>query len=302
MCHFYGHRLVGRPRAGINWLGEVQSLSGDVSHALNISGIFTAAADQQPARRVSARLQPAASEVGNPTTGQEEADSQGGRARGQLLNNVWQWRLQCKQANYVGAPGAVCPWQWNCIRAQPRALAPYLSSLPSLSARLIMSARSGKLFALHQRLQEHTFGFVPFSQQRCEHCGESLANANLACVHSAVDCPGLWPKLDRFFDLVREMGSSGAAMAEKLESVLGVDLITEILTADKASIPKELTGAYWSAVADLLSCSSADDEDMSGQDGVSQDTTGTLASGIDVSSNSQVALGDAYVHVDAVVL
>jgi hypothetical protein len=109
----------------------------------------------------------------------------------------------------------------------------------------------------------------------------------------------MWAKLDLFFDVVKGLGSSGGALAGKLESVLGFDLITDILTAGKVGLPKELTGVFWSAVADLFSC--RDSEEMSGQ--VCQATTGTFALGDgETSLTSQVALGDANVHVDAVVL
>ena len=204
-----------------------------------------------------------------------------------------------EQAKYEGAPGTTCPWQWKCIRDQPRSLAKYLSSLPSLKARLIMSARSGKLFALQSRLQKQTFEFVSPSQFCCDRCNERLGNATAACVHCAVDCPMVWPKLDDFFDVVKSMGTPGVALAAKLENVMSVHLITEILTVDKEILPKELTGMYWSAVADLFACSDGQDE-VSGQGSVSQATSGT---GIVCDSlNSQVALGDANVHVDAVVL
>jgi hypothetical protein len=299
VCHFYGHRLVGRPRAGVNWLGEVQKLCGELSHSLNISDIFVAA-DQQPVvRRVSQRTQRATGLVADPVQSVEESLSPESAARKPLLNNIWQWMHRREQAKYEGAPGTTCPWQWKCIRDQPRSLAKYLSSLPSLKARLIMSARSGKLFALQSRLQKQTFEFVSPSQFCCDRCNERLGNATAACVHCAVDCPMVWPKLDDFFDVVKSMGTPGVALAAKLENVMSVHLITEILTVDKEILPKELTGMYWSAVADLFACSDGQDE-VSGQGSVSQATSGT---GIVCDSlNSQVALGDANVHVDAVVL
>ena len=59
----------------------------------------------------------------------------------------------------------------------------------------------------------------------------------------------------------------------------------------------------WAAVADLFACSDEDDSDMLGQGLVSQAVTGTFALGVVYdSSNSQVAVGDANVHVDVVVV
>ena len=70
-------------------------------------------------------------------------------------------------------------------------------------------------------------------------------------------------------------------------------------------LSKELTGRFWSAVADLLSCRVQDDdeEDMSGQVMVGQADPGTLASGNGSDNNDfQVVLGVANVHEDAVPL
>ena len=64
-------------------------------------------------------------------------------------------------------------------------------------------------------------------------------------------------------------------------------------------------GRFWSAVADLLSCRVQDDdeEDMSGQVMVGQADPGTLASGNGSdNTDSQVVLGVANVHEDAVLL
>ena len=58
-------------------------------------------------------------------------------------------------------------------------------------------------------------------------------------------------------------------------------------------------------MADLFACSDMNEEAVSGQGSISQAITSLLALGLGVvcdSSNSQVALGDANVHVDAVLL
>jgi hypothetical protein len=115
----------------------------------------------------------------------------------------------------------------------------------------------------------------------------------------------LWPKLDIFFEVVGDLGLQGGILATKLESMLGVDLLTKILNVGCDDLPKELTGRFWSAVADLLSCRVQDDdeEDMSGQVMVGQADPGTLAlgNGSD-NTDSQVVLGVANVHEDAVLL
>ena len=55
VCHCYGHRSVGRHSTRVNWLGEVQKVCGDLSHALNKSDIYVAADQQSVVRRVSQR-------------------------------------------------------------------------------------------------------------------------------------------------------------------------------------------------------------------------------------------------------
>ena len=51
----------------------------------------------------------------------------------------------------------------------------------------------------------------------------------------------------------------GGVLATKLESMLGVERLTEIWSACCDDLPKELTGVFWSAVADPLSCKVQDD-------------------------------------------
>ena len=70
-------------------------------------------------------------------------------------------------------------------------------------------------------------------------------------------------------------------------------------------LPKEWTGRFWSAVADLLACrvQDCDEEDMSGQVMVGQAILRTPASGNgNDNTDSQVVLGVANVNVDAVLL
>ena len=89
----------------------------------------------------------------------------------------------------------------------------------------------------------------------------------------------MWPKLDHFFEVVESMGTPRAALAIKLESVLSVDLITEILTTDKVALPKEFTGMYWSVMADPFACNDMDEEVMSGQGLVGQAVIGAITLG-----------------------
>ena len=58
------------------------------------------------------------------------------------------------------------------------------------------------------------------------------------------------------------MCTPGVALVTKFMSVLSADPMTEILTANKVALPKDM-GMYWSVVADLFACSGEDDEGMS---------------------------------------
>ena len=110
----------------------------------------------------------------------------------------------------------------------------------------------------------------------------------------------VWPKLDSFFEVAQCMGMPGVNLAKSLESVLSTGLITDILTADKVALPKELMGTYWSAVTYLFACNDVDDEAMSRHGSVCQAMTGAIALAVVYDSlTSEVAL--AKVSMDAVV-
>ena len=123
-----------------------------------------------------------------------------------LLNNVWNWHQILGKAGHVASLESVVPWKWTCNGDQPKGLEPYLSSLSSIWARAIMSARSAKLLALRSRLQNQTFEFVNSSQYHYNDCNVHLVDASTGCVHCTVDCPVLWPKVDHFLEEVLGLG------------------------------------------------------------------------------------------------
>ena len=110
-------------------------------------------------------------------------------------------------------------------------------------------------------------------------------------------------QLDKFFETVAGLGTAGQVLANSFQFKLGIELMKAIMTPE---LPKELMVAYWRALANLLHCDNATecrvvDED-SGQVKVGQAAAGTMVpiGELVLSINSQVALGDANVHVDAV--
>ena len=83
--------------------------------------------------------------------------------------------------------------------------------------------------------------------------------------------------------------------------MLNTDHFTETLSADRLALLKELTGMYQSAVADLLACSDVDESYV--RLGLVSQVKGMLALRVVTKRlNSEASLGDADVHVDAVVL
>ena len=118
----------------------------------------------------------------------------------------------------------------------------------------VTSCLSGKLLALRSQLQNQTLEFINPSQYQCNDCDKHLGDARTGCVHCTVDCPVLWTKIDLFLEEVGGLGLQAGGLATKLGSMLGVKLLTKILSVGCDDFPKELTGRFWSAVAELLSC------------------------------------------------
>ena len=166
-----------------------------------------------------------------------------------------------------------------------------------------MSARSGKPFALHSRLQNQTFGlFVPHSfPVNAAMNAWGMQVQRVSIVRWTVPWCGLhWIVFLKWFSAwvcLLLLGNT------KLESVLNADYITAILTVDRMALQEEFACMYCWVVADFFACSDVHQDAMLGQGSVNQASTCMLALGFvcDI-MNSQEALGDAYVHVDAVVL
>ena len=71
----------------------------------------------------------------------------------------------------------------------------------------------------------------------------------------------------------------GRVLANNLDSMSDVELLTRTLCVGCNDLPKELTGRFWLIVADLVPCRVQDDGeiDMSGQAMVGQAGLVTLA-------------------------
>jgi hypothetical protein len=309
-CRFLRSRSAGRPRVGTNWLSEVHKCSQGICRDLNVAELSVPIGEQEPVRRVSNRSRQTGSLVGV-AAHDIEVDPSSDHAplnRKVILDMFWAWKTYRMKAKLATAPETQAAWFTDCADPLKRGRSPYLSSLPSYKSRLILSARSGKLFSLRLRLAGGETSYVPPTAFHCVDCGEDLGDSKKACIHCMVDCPAMWPKLDHFFASVQSLGARGVGLARDLGSLLGEDLVKAIINPRKDFLPQELTGGYWSAVADLLLCSvSVDAGRDHGQEGPSgQASTGAilgLAGGdLDGCEYAQAALGDANVREDAVMV
>ena len=212
------------------------------------------------------------------------------------------------KAKLMTSPTTQAAWFTDCVDPKKRCRATYLSCLPSYKSRTILSARSGKLFSLRMRLAGGGTSFVPPTDYHCTACDEHLGDSKKACIHCMVDCPAMWPELDRFFASVQNLGGRGVSYALHLESLLGEDLVKAMINPEEDFLPDELTGGYWSALADLLSCNvSVDSGQDLGQEGSSgQASTGAflglVGGDMDGCENARAVLGVANVREDAVVV
>jgi hypothetical protein len=307
-CRFDGLRSAGRPRVGTNWLSDVQKCSQGICYDLNIAELSVPIGEQEPVRRMSRRSQQTGSPLGSVSHDIEVLPSsdQDPLNRKVILDMFWAWNAYRMKAKYMTAPTTQATWFTDCVDPLTRGRSHYLSSLPSYKSRAILSARSGKLFSLRARLVAGETTFVPPTEYHCVACDEHLGDSKQACIHCMVDCPVMWPKLDQFFASVNDLGGKGVGYASEMESLLGEDLVKAMINPRKDFLPQELTGGYWSAVADLLLCNVCLDagQDL-GQEGHSgQASTGAimgLAGGdLDGCENARAMLGDANVHEDAV--
>jgi hypothetical protein len=310
-CRFEGRRSAGRPRVGANWLGEVHKCSQGICNDLNVAELSVPVGEQEPVRRVSGRA--TRRSRGSPShAGGHDADACASEHaplnRKVILDMFWAWKAYEVKAKCTSAPATTATWFSDCVDPLKRRRAGYLSSLPSYKSRLILSARSGKLFSLLHRLASGAMTYLPPTEYHCSGCDEHLGDEKTACLHSMVDCPLMWPKLDAFFASVRDLGGHGVAYAEHLENLLGEELVKAMISPKKDFVPEELTVGYWSAVADLLMCNiSVDAGQGLGQEGSSgQASTGAIlgSDGGDLvgCEYAQAVLGDANVHEDAVMV
>jgi exonuclease III len=307
-CKFAGVRTAGRPRAGANWGGEVRNFTAVVSHDLNVGDLFRTANDQNLTRRVSTRSARAVVD-GGLQHDSEEVNSEESPSRKVLLDNLWLWSKRSLATKYESMAACMPAWYYGCVSAQARGASQYLRTLSSKRARVIMSARSGRLVYLQARLKSTTWGMVDPVGSDCTSCQELLGDLKQATSHCMVDCPAVWPRLDVFFSTVQGLFDLGGSFSDYLQTLSGVDLIMAILSPNKVDIPLKVTGRYWAAVADLYCCQGDCDcrkshgvADLGASGRAIDGTHGVGVSDSDTLRDSQDVLGVVNVHVDTAVM
>jgi hypothetical protein len=98
----------------------------------------------------------------------------------EALTNLWLTALNQLQPTYVRCPEGKPSWLPDCLLDQGRNVAEYLAVLPSRDARVIASARSGKLCVLDLRLDQKIDG-ASGCLHSCMHCGEAQGDTMEAC-------------------------------------------------------------------------------------------------------------------------
>jgi hypothetical protein len=103
-----------------------------------------------------------------------------------VLDNLWLADLTQMQATAQcpeGRPG----WFPKCLLIQGRCPAEYLALLPSHTARVITSARSGKLCAMDLQ-SDQKMGSISAHMHSCMHCGRTKRYHGCRCAPDAAVC------------------------------------------------------------------------------------------------------------------
>jgi hypothetical protein len=113
----------------------------------------------------------------------------GSSVRTAVLDNLWLADLTQMQATYAPALRAN-QGGFQCLLIQGRCPAEYLALLPSHTARVITSARSGKLCAMDLQ-SDQKMGSISAHMHSCMHCGRAQSDTMVAAVPDAAVCHGV---------------------------------------------------------------------------------------------------------------
>jgi hypothetical protein len=85
----------------------------------------------------------------------------------------------------------------KCLLIQGRCPAEYLALLPSHTARVITSARSGKLCAMDLQ-SDQKMGSISAHMHSCMHCGRAQSDTMVAAVHRMLQCAAMASNVAQF--------------------------------------------------------------------------------------------------------
>jgi hypothetical protein len=118
--------------------------------------------------------------------GDMEGPQVAGSVRTAVLDNLWLADLTQMQATSAMPRGQTrVP---KCLLIQGRCPAEYLALLPSHTARVITSARSGKLCAMDLQ-SDQKMGSISAHMHSCMHCGRAQSDTMVAAVHRCCSVP-----------------------------------------------------------------------------------------------------------------
>jgi hypothetical protein len=168
------------------------------------------AAGQQQVRRMAARRTPASlvAVASQPEMDTQVGDMEGPQVAGSsvrtaVLDNLWLADLTQMQATYAQCPEGRPGFQ--CLLIQGRCPAEYLALLPSHTARVITSARSGKLCAMDLQ-SDQKMGSISAHMHSCMHCGRAQSDTMVAAVHRMLQCAAMASNVAQFKD--KDFGQS----------------------------------------------------------------------------------------------
>jgi hypothetical protein len=128
----------------------------------------------------------------------------GSSVRTAVLDNLWLADLTQMQATYAQCPEGRPGWFPKCLLIQGRCPAEYLALLPSHTARVITSARSGKLCAMDLQ-SDQKMGSISAHMHSCMHCGRTKRYHGCA-VHRMLQCAAMASNVAQFKD--KDFGQS----------------------------------------------------------------------------------------------
>ena len=207
----------------------------------------------------------------------------GGSVRTAALDNLWLAGLTQMQTTYAQCPEGRPGWLPKCLLNQGRCPAEYLTLLPSPVARVITSARSGKLCAM-DLCSDFKFGSISAHMHSCMHCGRAQSDTMAATVHRMLQCAAMESNVAHF---------KAEDFGQRIDWDASPDaLLLSILSPEWNDKPsRETMVLYWNAVATFFRLPASACYESTGEedDGSGLEDSSTDILTVSVLQGSQVA-------------